>query len=153
MMSRMVSDEVCESIVTYCRQHMSTMTDNGSVYFPKRRVLKELPPPIMEAIQSSFEFAFDVDNIRIYHSNYGTVKPHRDVPTNPKFTYTCLIYLTDDFYGGRLTVQQKEEDEYAAFEPIVGYGVVFSKDRVHFTDEQLGGDKMIMIIDVTPLSI
>ena len=115
----MISNDLCHDILEYYLSVNDISSDNGSVYFPKRRVLKYL-----------------LD------------------------THTCLIYLTDDFYGGNLSVKvprsqthinQFDEPEKkhltVTVEPRQSYGLIFPKNYVHFNDELLGGDKIILLVD------
>lgn len=100
------------------------------------------------------------DNARIYGSDYGVVRPHRDVPIYSSDNCTILIYLTDDFNGGALTVKTPRSAEhiaqhgqpekghiYTSVEPRICYGVVFMKDNIHYTDELLGSNKVILLLD------
>jgi len=110
----MISNYLKEDILNFYLESTNLLSDNGSAYFPKRRVLKHLPINLIQTLKQELEitmgqyylkFIPNCDYIRIYHSNYGIVKPHQDVPIDPRFTHTCLIYLTDDFYGGVLSVK------------------------------------------------
>lgn len=166
----LISNDLREDILNYYLSAPYLPSDNGSVYFPKRRVLiNSLPTEYAQTLEKELiitmsqyynKFIPNTDYIRIYHSNYGTVKPHRDIPTNPTLTHTCLIYLTDDFYGGVLSVKvprtQTHIETYGepekrnltvTMEPRVSYGAIFQKDLIHFNDELLGGDKIILLID------
>ncbi len=168
-----ISDDLRQDILNFYLESNNLTSDNGSVYFPKRYVLRHLPQEQIQALKQEieitisqyyFKFVPNTDYIRIYHSNYGIVKPHKDIPTDPKFTHSCLIYLTDDFYGGVLSVkiplaalgclsksQTHENPEKknltVTMEPRVCYGAIFQKDLIHFNDELLGGDKIILLID------
>ncbi len=166
-----ISSDLCTDILQYYLDlDKNNLTlDNGSKYFPKRKVIKELPPDYIFQLNKELNitlaqyytcFKPNTDYIRIYHSNYGTVKPHTDVPINPTHTHTCLIYLTDDFYGGNLSVKvprsqahfnQFDEPEKkhltVTVEPRQSYGIIFPKNYVHFNDELLGGDKIILLVD------
>jgi len=58
------------------------------------------------------EFSANIRNIRIYESKYGLVKPHVDIAVYPEDTHTCLVYLTDEFDGGILTVKTKTDQNH-----------------------------------------
>ncbi len=165
----LISNDLRENILSYYLNSSNLCSDNGSVYFPKRRVLKDLPVEITNLLKKELEittaqyylkFVPNTDYIRIYHSNYGIVKPHKDIPSDPKFTHTCLIYLTDEFYGGVLSVKIPRSETHIethgepekknltiTMEPRVSYGAIFQKDLIHFNDELLGGDKIILLVD------
>ncbi len=165
----MISDDLRADILGYYLESNNLTSDNGSAYFPKRRVLRELPQELTNRLNQELEittsqyylkFVPNTDYIRIYHSNYGIVKPHQDIPSDPKFTHTCLIYLTDDFYGGVLSVKVPRSQTHIqthgnpekknltiTMEPRVCYGAIFQKDLIHYNDELLGGDKIILLID------
>ena len=165
----MISNDLRNDMLEYYLSVNNIFSDNGSVYFPKRRVLKHLPDKYIQELKKELMITMDqyylkfipnTDYIRIYQSNYGIVKPHKDVPTKPTDTHTCLIYLTDDFYGGVLSVKLPRTEihfeEYGeidkkhltiTMEPRVSYGIIFPKELVHFNDELLGGDKIILLID------
>ena len=61
-------------------------------------------------------------------------------------THTCLIYLTDDFYGGFLTVE--DNSNVTTFHPQKGFCVVYPKGVIHYTDEQHDGIKIILLADL-----
>jgi hypothetical protein len=165
----MISNDLREDILNFYLESTNLSSDNGSAYFPKRRVLRDLPVQHILSLKQELEitmgqyylkFVPNTDYIRIYHSNYGIVKPHQDVPTHPAFTHTCLIYLTDDFYGGVLSVKIPRTDQHiqnygepekknltVTMEPRKSYGAIFQKDLIHFNDELLGGDKIILLVD------
>jgi hypothetical protein len=165
----MISNDLRDDILNYYLESTNLSSDNGSTYFPKRRVLKDLPDHLIQTLKQELEITMDqyylkfvpnTNYIRIYHSNYGIVKPHQDVSIDPAFTHTCLIYLTDDFYGGVLSVkvprtegdiqtygEPKKKNLVVTMEPRVCYGAIFQKDLIHFNDELLGGDKIILLVD------
>ena len=100
------------------------------------------------------------NNIRIFQSNYGITQPHCDFPTYASDTHTCLIYLTDDFSGGVLSVKLPRKDTHIREfgspelhhlnitpEPRAMYGIIFPKNTIHYTNELLEGDKIILLID------
>ena len=141
---------------------------SGSSIFPLRKQVRELPQEISNELikqlittmsQYYVVFTPNQNNIRIYFSNYGIVKPHVDKPVYPDDTHTCLIYITDDFNGGNLTIKlpttniiKKTDNIKGKFlnitcEPRICYGVIFPKNTIHFTDELLSGNKLILLID------
>jgi hypothetical protein len=85
-------------------------------------------------------------NLRIYESHYGIVRPHCDIPMCGDDTHTCLIYLTEDFVGGVLSIQF--ETAIVTFMPKIGHAIVYPKHVIHYTDEQLEGEKVILLVDV-----
>jgi hypothetical protein len=106
------------------------------------------------------KFIPNSNNIRIYQSNYGVVLPHKDIPTYQHDTHTCLIYLTDNFTGGVLSVKLPRSlehiEEYGENdkkhlnitpEPRINYGIIFPKETIHYTDELLEGNKLILLVD------
>jgi hypothetical protein len=165
----MISKDLADSILKYYQENDSGQTDAGSAYFPKRRGWRGLSPELELELETQLKtttsqyyrkFNPNTSDPRIYHSNYGIVKPHRDIPTNPSHTHTCLIYLTDDFYGGVLSVKIPRSSKHLelfgspekkhltiSITPSKSYGVIFPKSMIHFNDELLGGDKIIMLID------
>lgn len=165
----LISNDLREDILTYYLESSNLLSDNGSAFFPKRRVLKDLPIELVNKLKKELEittsqyylkFIPNTNYIRIYHSNYGIVKPHQDVPSDPRFTHTCLIYLTDDFYGGVLSIkvprtlthiqahgEPEKKNLTITMEPRECYGAIFQKNLIHFNDELLGGDKIILLVD------
>lgn len=95
-------------------------------------------------------------NARLYNQRFGEIKPHFDKNHDGVSNYTCLIYLTDDFTHGKLSVKvkrSKEEIEESnkhhkvfTLEPRVGYGVIFSKDWLHWAEEVYDGSKNFLLI-------
>jgi hypothetical protein len=167
----MISNDLKDDILNYYLNLVdhNVVSDNGSAYFPKRKTIKNIPQHFAQQLEKELlitmsqyylKFIPNIDYIRIYHSNYGIVKPHKDVPTKPTDTHTCLIYLTDDFYGGILSVKIPRSEEHiklfhqeekkhitVTIEPRQSYGIIFPKNMVHYNDELLGGDKIILLID------
>ena len=152
----MISNDLRENILNYYWINSDIVVDGGSLYFPKRRVLKDLPLELIQNLNKELimtnsqyydKFIPNTNHIRIYHSNYGIVKRHQDKPTNLFDTHTCLIYLTDDFYGGKLSIENSFNNEILTLEPKVSHGVIFPKEFFHYNDELLGGDKIILILD------
>lgn len=167
----MISNDLKDDILNYYLNlvDQNVLLDNGSAYFPKRRTIKDIPRQfalqlekelLITMSQYYIKFVPNINYIRIYHSNYGIVKPHTDVPINPTDTHTCLIYLTDDFYGGVLSVkiprsaehiklfhQEEKKHLTVTIEQRQSYGIIFPKNLVHYNDELLGGDKIILLID------
>ena len=84
--------------------------------------------------------------MRIYLSNFGTIQPHYDVPMCYDDTHTCLIYLTDDFIGGNLTIEY--DNKKNTYIPKKMNGVIFPKYVMHYTDELIKGEKIILLLDL-----
>lgn len=94
---------------------------------------------------------------RFYSHLYGSVKPHTDVNHDNKSNYTILIYLTDDFVGGQLSIKTKRPDEERLLSepdkyhkvftitPKIGYGVIFKKDLIHYAQECFGSKNFLLI--------
>ena len=166
----MISPDLHEEILNYYRAKKSTLEYvKGSSAFPLRRQIREIPDNLakelarqLQITMSNYYTVFEPNekNIRIYQSNYGITQPHRDIPSYPGDTHTCLIYLTDDFTGGVLSVKLPREEahiqEYGSPElkhlnitpePRAMYGILFPKHTIHYTDELLEGDKIILLID------
>jgi len=166
----MISSDLHDDILTYYRAKESTLEYvKGSSAFPLRRQIREIPDVLAQELSSQLKitmsnyytmFEPNKKNIRIYQSNYGIILPHRDIPSYPGDTHTCLIYLTDKFVGGVLSVKlPRKETHILEFglpelrhlnitpEPRVMYGIIFPKDTIHYTDELLEGDKIILLID------
>jgi hypothetical protein len=166
----MISPDLQEEILTYYRAKESTLEYvKGSSAFPLRRQIREIPDILAQELARQLKitmgqyytvFEPNEKNIRIYQSNYGITKPHRDIPSYPGDTHTCLIYLTDEFTGGVLSVKLPREEahimEYGSPElrhlnitpePRAMYGILFPKHTIHYTNELLEGDKIILLID------
>jgi hypothetical protein len=129
--------------------------------FPVRRQCRDLPDELTSEVVRQVHVALSgyytrchvSPTSRIYASDYGKVLPHRDVATYPDDNTTILVYLTDDFSGGELTVKVPRSKEHelghlaVTVEPRVGYGIVFLKDYIHYTAEQYAGSKVILLMD------
>lgn len=137
--------------------------------FPLRRQIREIPDVLAQELARQLKitmsnyytkFEPNENNIRIYQSNYGIILPHCDIPSYPDDTHTRLIYLTDEFTGGVLSVKlPRTEMHIQEFgspelrhlnitpEPRAMYGILFPKHTIHYTDELLDGDKIILLID------
>lgn len=109
-------------------------------------------------------------NARFYNHQYGAIKPHYDVNHDGVSTHTLLIYLTDDFEGGRLIIKTKRPDEERliiktkhpdeerllssqpnhyhkvfTITPKIGYGVIFKKNNLHWADDCIGDKNFLLI--------
>jgi len=166
----MISFDLLDEILTYYRAKELTLEYvKGASAFPLRRQIREIPDILAQELSRQLKitmsnyytlFKPNAKNIRIYQSNYGIIKSHRDIPSYPGDTHTCLIYLTDEFVGGVLSVKLPREDEHIQEygspelrhlnitpEPRAMYGILFPKHTIHYTDELLEGDKIILLID------
>lgn len=95
---------------------------------------------------------------RFYSHLYGGIKRHTDENHDNRANYTLLIYLTDDFDDGKLsiqnkrTLQEREEHDYDmkhnvfTINPKTGYGVIFKKSYVHWANEVYTGNKNFLLI-------
>lgn len=166
----MISSELHEEILNYYRAKETTLDFvKGSSAFPLRRQIREIPSNLAHELARQLgitvapyytSFEPNAQNIRIYQSKYGIIQPHCDVPSYPGDTHTCLIYMTDEFTGGVLSVKlPRDKSHIQKFgypklqhinitpEPRAMYGILFPKHTVHYTDELLEGDKIILLVD------
>ena len=133
-------------------------------YFPIRKCWRDIPEDLIELLKIEL-LAFLVvnsqticggegghievkDNFRLYESDYGIVKPHRDLPMCGDDTHTCLIYLTDTFEGGNLSVEDEQDLNPITYTPKIGYCIIYPKHTIHYTDEQHDGSKIILLSDL-----
>src|SRR3972149_6160493 len=59
---------------------------------------------------------------RFYNHQYGGVKPHTDGNRDGISCYTLLLYLRDDFEGGRLSIKAKRsEEEKKTYDPKMNH--------------------------------
>jgi 2OG-Fe(II) oxygenase superfamily len=130
-----LSSELCVDLLE-CSDEIIISRSN---YFPSRHLTypdEALENRLVEAIPYPFK------NPRIYRYDHGIVKPHQDQIIYPDYEHTGIIYLTDDYEGGRLTIEGHGE-----IEPQSGWGVIFPKRLVHSADEMFG-IKIILVLDV-----
>lgn len=167
---QMISDDLRNDILNYFQSKESGLIPvKGSREFPLRKQIREIPKELASELvkelsttlsQYYIKFNPNINNIRLYLSNFGIVEPHRDIAVYPQDTHTCLIYITDDFEGGVLTVKLprtlehincfgETEKKHIAItpEPRVNYGVIFPKNIIHYTDMLTSGNKLILLID------
>lgn len=167
---QMISDDLKNDILNYFQLKESNLVPcKGSSDFPLRKQIREIPNNLalqlvkeLSITMSQYYIKFNpnINNIRLYLSNYGIVKPHVDVAVYPNDTHTCLIYITDNFEGGVLSIKlprtQEHINEYGdkdklhiniTPEPRVNYGIIFPKNVIHYTDMLTSGDKLILLID------
>lgn len=97
-------------------------------------------------------------NCRFYSQLYGGVKRHMDGSHDNKSNYTLLIYLTDDFDDGKLSVKlpmaeseinpEDPDKKHKVFTivPKKGYAVMFHKSLVHWASEVYTGNKNFLLI-------
>ena len=171
----LLSHDLCGDILDFCKQKIVNITMiTASNKFPPRKQIRDLPTDIISDIEKSlrttlynYYTSFEIkNNYRVYYSDFGTIKPHYDVPMCGDDTHTCLIYLTDDFEGGVLTIKKPYRDnlyednlhednlyednlyEDITFKPMKTYGVIFPKEYIHYTDELINGNKYILLVDL-----
>lgn len=119
--------------------------------------LKERLPIVLFDYLGSIELS---PYIRYYKQKCGSIKPHKDKSLYGDFKYTCLIYISDDFEGGKLSLKvSRTAEEMAANNPHLkhkvytitprkGYGIVFNKSILHYADDVINGSKNILLIDI-----
>lgn len=133
-------------------------------YFPLRKCWRALSDELIELLKKELWSFLDFNseaicggkdghievknNFRLYESEYGIVKPHRDLPMCGDDTHTCLIYLTDSFVGGNLTVEDEHDLNPITYVPKIGYCIIYPKHIIHYTDEQYDGNKIILLSDL-----
>lgn len=156
----MLSNNLCDDVIEYYNIVESKIIYmSASPNFPPRKQLRNIPDDLTDKIiteiyknLSDYYTKLSIkDNIRIYCSDYGTIKPHVDIPMCGDDTHTCLIYLTDNFVGGNLTIENKISDlktENITIKPKKSFGIIFPKGYVHYTDELQSGKKLILLIDL-----
>jgi hypothetical protein len=94
---------------------------------------------------------------RLYAQSLGGVREHRDVCHDGHSNHTLLIYLSDDFSDGRLSIKRPRSAEERHTEPeksqlvftpspITGYGVVFHKSLLHRAAEVYEGTKKFLLV-------
>ncbi len=156
---QILSNDLTNELIDFFKSK-NIISMNGSNLFPQRKQLRNLTNELSEKIikevtatlRNYFDnFQIDSSNIRIYYSDFGTVKPHKDVTIKDKYNNTLLIYLSDEFDGGKITVkvpiEEIQKHYYVTPEPRKCYGILFPKDCVHYTDELYTGGKYILLLD------
>ena len=126
--------------------------EGNSISIPMQNKIKKY----IRLALSEYVNIISISNIRFYSQSYGSTKAHYDVPLDGKSTHTLLIYLTDTFEGGELTLKckipkdgMKNSNEFIlhVIKPKVGHGVLFNKNIFHWANE-VYGTKSIMMIDL-----
>ncbi len=158
---QILSDELSNDLLQFFQSNCNKLYSmSGSNLFPQRKQLRninsELSDRIIEEVYTTMSnyyncFEIDYENIRMYYSDFGIVKPHKDVTIKDKYNCTLLIYLSDEFDGGKITVKVPIEEiskhYYVTPEPRNCYGILFPKDCIHYTDELYNGSKYILLLD------
>jgi hypothetical protein len=156
-----ISNDSCDELVKYFNSVKDNVVSlSGSNVFPQRKQIRDIPDELICQIVKEItqtcsnywvKFVPNIKNIRLYYSDFGIVKPHKDVSTYGD-THTLLIYLTENFTGGNLTVKVPRtvdtQHYYLTPEPRKCYGFLFPKTCIHYTDELFQGDKLILLVDV-----
>ncbi len=156
---QILSDDLTNELLHFFKSK-NIISMNGSNLFPQRKQLRDINEELCNKIISEVNttlsnyfnsFEIDNNNIRIYYSDFGIVQPHKDVTIKDKYNNTLLIYLSDDFDGGKITVKVPIEEikkhYYVTPEPRKCYGILFPKDCIHYTDELYTGGKYILLLD------
>jgi hypothetical protein len=97
-------------------------------------------------------------NARFYSHQLGGIKPHTDSNHDNVCKYTLLLYLTDNFDDGKLSIKIKRTEaeklleqadkhhKVFTFTPKQGYGVIFDKSHLHWANEIYEGEKNFLLI-------
>ena len=95
---------------------------------------------------------------RFYNHQFGGTKPHKDGNRDGVSNYTLLLYLTDNFDDGKLSIKTKRSEEERlecnsdkfhkifTITPKIGYGVIFNKNLTHWAADVLEGNKNFLLI-------
>ena len=98
--------------------------------------------------------------MKLYKQQCGGIKPHRDKSLYGDYKYTCLIYISDDFGGGKLSLKvARPTEELQEVDPQLKhkvykitpkkeYGIIFNKSILHYADDVVDGSKNILLIDI-----
>lgn len=140
--------------------HLNTLIDNnlvqkntnttlasGSRYHADIRLKDDFPHVydcIFNVLGNDFINLSIDPNGRLYSHLYGGIKKHTDVSHDGKSDYTMLIYLTDDFEGGNLSIESN--NKVFSFMPKKGYGIIFNKKLVHWASDVIHGSKNFLIV-------
>lgn len=158
---QILSTDLTHELLDFFAKNSSNLKSmNGSNLFPQRKQLRNIDIDLCDKVINEINitmsnyynnFQIDSNNIRIYYSDFGTVKPHKDVTIKDKHNSTLLIYLSDNFDGGNITVKIPIEEiskhYYVTPEPRKSYGILFPKECIHYTDELYNGSKYILLLD------
>jgi hypothetical protein len=158
---QIISNDLSDELLNYFNIHYNELYSmNGSNLFPQRKQMRDIPIDLCDKLVDEIKITmsnnfnnFDVDtnNIRIYYSDFGIVKPHKDVVIKENYNNTLLIYLSDDFDGGQITVkipiEEIKKHYYVTPEARKCYGILFPKECIHYTDELYTGGKYIVLLD------
>lgn len=170
------ADLVEDLIVFYKEQQTVSVRASGETgVFPDRKKIDDIPEHLSERIfreclvtLSPYFLELSVSTPRIYGQSYGITRPHRDASLDGQSNYTLLVYLTDQFQGGVLSVKEPRTPGHIdthgepskrhlcyTLEPRTGYGVLFEKSNIHYTDELLceQDEKIILLLDCAVFAI
>ena len=137
----------------------SLVTGNRSYIEFDIRNNKEIHNRLFATLSNYCDLRID-SNARLYSQTFGGIKPHTDANRDGVSTHTLLIYLTDDFDNGKLSIRTKRSDEEKlahepnmhhkvfTFAPRKGYGVLFDKSLVHWADEVYTGSKNFLLVSL-----
>lgn len=150
---QILDEDTVKDIREALRQHESHYVSNDSSLVTRRRMeSSHMDNSILDCIIArvqttlyNYWHTVNIGTIRFYKQEFGETKPHRDVSTDGRSNYTLLIYLTDDFDGGRLRLRRVECQGSIEIRPIAGFGVLFSKDKMHRATELYGTKELILI--------
>eukprot|EP01036_Dinobryon_divergens_P032739 gene32739-42393_t len=149
MFTEALSKNTCQSVLekfNEARPSIMCASIRFNLTFPIRTCWRDIP------VEMVLSLKIELKEI-LYESTYGIVQPHRDIAMCGDDTHTCLIYLTDDFTGGFLTVEDNNNtsttlsNSPVTFAPRTGYCVIYPKGVIHYTDEQHDGVKIILLAD------
>lgn len=138
---------ISSSLATGLREHIDINLDQQSMITER----------ILVVLQDYFPDMCMDRYCRFYSHKYGGVKPHIDKSHDNQCNYTLLIYLTDDFDDGKLSIKTKRTDEdrerlepnkfhhVFTITPIKGYGIIFDKSLLHWADEVIGNKNFLLI--------
>lgn len=159
----------CDEINAYLENNNLHKTHIGTSLVTGNRVyidinLKELPytficDRLVATLSNYCNLEID-PNARLYSQIYGGIKPHTDKNRDGVSTHTLLIYLTDNFDDGKLSIKMKRSNEEKlecendkhhkvfTFTPKKGYGILFDKDLLHWASEVYTGNKNFLLVSL-----
>ncbi len=156
----LLKDEINELNHIY-NEHLSKQLSNlitGSRIYCDIDLSKTFIPERLITVLSDYYQNLMIDRWAKYYSHeYGAVKPHYDINHDNMSNYTLLIYMTDDFEGGKLSIKCKRTDEDRALSqsnfyhnvytitPKIGYGIIFKKEYLHWAEECYGNKNFLLI--------
>ena len=100
--------------------------------------LKEVSPKLIDTLQKDFNIILNYGQI-VHWPNGSHMDRHYDGEVHKHNSFSAIVYLNDDFKGGRTLLQNQMID------PEIGKVIIFNSQEMEHGVEEVIGDRFTFI--------